>query len=143
MANDLLSIIREKKQLIAQTQAELDEAMRELQAATAAPVVPPKTSPARRRSRRMAAEIPIARRRRRRTDSSLAWSEAVLNEAGQDLHIDEMLKRIEQKFHQKVKKTTLVGNLARRVKAHDTFYRSAPNTFGLLVFRKEKQLKAG
>jgi len=141
MVNDLLSLIREKKQLIAETQAELDEAMRELQAEAGA-IVLPKIPPAQRpHNRRMIAGSP--RRRRRRTDSSLAWSEAVLNEAGQNLHIDEMLKRIEQKFHQKVKKTTLVGNLARRVKVHDTFYRSAPNTFGLLALRKEKQLKVG
>jgi len=57
--------------------------------------------------------------------------------------MDELLKRIEQRFHHKVKKTTLVGNLSRKVKAGDTFDRPAPSTYGLLKFRKERQLKAG
>ncbi len=143
MASDLLAIIKQKKQLIATTQAELDEAMQELQAEIGRPVTIPKAPPVpRRRSARVAKKLDG--RRRRRPESSVAWSEAVLvEEPRHELHIDEMLKRIEQKFHKRVKKTTLVGNLARKVKAGDTFERTAPNTFGLLAFRREKQLKFG
>ena len=73
-----------------------------------------------------------------------AWSESVLgDDPRHEMHIDELLKRIEQKFHKRVKKTTLVGNLARKVKAGDTFERTAPNTFGLLAFHRDKQLKFG
>jgi len=143
MASDLLAIIREKKQLIATTQAELDAAMQELQAEVGRPVTAPKAAVAKRnRGARVAKKLDG--RRRRRPESSVAWSESVLgDDPRHEMHIDELLKRIEQKFHKRVKKTTLVGNLARKVKAGDTFERTAPNTFGLLAFHRDKQLKFG
>jgi len=137
-ANDLVALIKERQAQIAKLQAELDEAKALLGAQ-------PKLGPLTRDAGSAPPERPTHRHhrrgrrpRRQRRNSSTTRAEQVLREHGAPLHIDVMLQKIEERFHQRPLKTTLIGNLSRKVKAGDRFYRAAPNTFGLLELRKEK-----
>ena len=136
--NDLIALIKERQAQIAQWQAELDQARALLLGEDRAgrPLAKPASSIPREAKR------PGSKHRRQRHQSSISWTNAVLTAAGEPLHINEILKRIEERFHRKVLKTTLVGNLARKVKAKDTFYRAARSTFGLLEW-KTRDTKAG
>jgi hypothetical protein len=74
------------------------------------------------------------RRRRRRAKSSTALAMQVLQGAnGHEAHVDDLVSTINERFHVRVKKQSLVSALARMAKRKDTFYRTdTPNTFGLL-----------
>jgi len=134
-ANDLIALIKERQAQIAQWQAELDQARALLlgEGQGKQPSAKP-TGTVQRLPKR-----PGSKRRRRQHPSSITWTDAVLREKGEPLHIKAILMRIEERFHKKVLKTTLVGNLARKVKDKDTFYRSAPSTFGLLEWKSQER----
>ena len=66
--------------------------------------------------------------------SSVWWTQMVLAEAGGPLHIDQILARIFAVGGGQVKKSTLISNLSRYIKHHDTFTRTAPSTYGLLSY---------
>ena len=72
------------------------------------------------------------RRRPIQDGSSVWWAKKVLSEAGGPLTADELVKRISQLSGQEVRKPTLVSNLSRYHKFSDTFFRTGPNTYGLL-----------
>jgi len=56
----------------------------------------------------------------------------ILKEAGQPLHISEIISRIEKRFKTKIDKESLVSAITKKVKRHDRFYRTESNTFALL-----------
>ncbi|SRR5260370_16174550 len=68
-------------------------------------------------------------------DSDPGRARAVLEMAGQSLHVNEILKMIEEKYGKPPKRTSLVGALSRYSKQGLHFMRTAPNTFGLIEWR--------
>lgn len=56
----------------------------------------------------------------------------VLKDAGEPLHISEIITRIEKRFKKKLDRESLVSALTKKVKRHDRFRRTESNTFGLL-----------
>ena len=54
--------------------------------------------------------------------------------AGKPMHIDQLIERIDQESGLSFQRATVVSNLSRYVKHHDTFTRPAPNTYGLIEF---------
>ena len=48
------------------------------------------------------------------------------------MHVDELIKMIEQMAGRQVSKATLVSNLSRYVNQNDTFRRPQPNTYELI-----------
>lgn len=121
---DLIALIKEKQAQIAQLQAELDEA-RALLLGTSAPL---------KSGTRIAQGEPGTK-----SGNSTELAVAVLREAREPLHVNVILTRISQRFGQTVKYATLVGNLARLVKARKTFHRFGPNVYGLIEWSKEGQ----
>jgi sugar-specific transcriptional regulator TrmB len=71
-----------------------------------------------------------AKRSRSRVD--MAYD--ILKEAGQPLHISELLARIKSRFEVQVDRESLVSALTKRVARADRFVRTDKNTFAL---RKE------
>jgi hypothetical protein len=67
-------------------------------------------------------------------DSQVGQTVAVLREAGVPLHVTEIIKRIEQKGRS-VKKTSLVGSLARLVNERRVLFRKKPNVYGLVEWK--------
>jgi hypothetical protein len=74
----------------------------------------------------------VLRTRPIRPRSSVWWAQSVLRHAGQPVHIDELVQRIEEFSGHSVRKSTLVGNLSRYVRAHDTFSRIEEGVYALL-----------
>jgi len=72
--------------------------------------------------------------------SSVWWAERVLDLRGEAMSLDDLLDEIERHSGQKVKKNTLVSNLSRYVKYHDTFNRPAPSVFGLVKFAEKQEV---
>jgi len=68
-----------------------------------------------------------------RPGTELAKVRGVLQQEGQPLHVEELLKRI-GKSPEKKHKISLSGSLAAYVRDHKIFTRPAPNTFGLVEF---------
>lgn len=135
--NDLLALVQKKQAEIAKLQAELDDVRRLLlgESRPATANGPRSGREPKRKKQRLSFPQGHAggrKKRKRRRQSSVSWAEAVVAENGAPLHVNEMIKRIDAKFHQEVDKQTLVSNLARLSKAKDRFERTAPNTFGLI-----------
>lgn len=74
--------------------------------------------------------------------SSPEMAERVIREAGNAIHVNEILSAIERKFQVRVPYATLVSNLARLTKAKKTFERTAPNTFGLIEWHEIREAEA-
>ena len=56
----------------------------------------------------------------------------ILSEANEEaLHIAELLKRIETKFHLQIDRESLVSALTKKVQRQDRFVRTDKNTFGI------------
>ena len=121
---DLVAMIRTKRERISELEAELARLRAEIAAAVTE--LAPDISYAGRMPRSSAA------------GNTVKWAEDVLHEAGQPLHVSELLSRIERKHGHPVRYTTLVSNLSRLVKTGRTFYRAAPNVFGLLEQREKE-----
>jgi len=69
-------------------------------------------------------------------DSDPGRAHAVLETAGQALHVNDIIAQIEHKFGERPKRTSLVGALSRYSKHGMHFARFGPNTFGLIEWRK-------
>ena len=64
--------------------------------------------------------------------SGIAMVQALLTQAGQPLHIDELLARAQKQFGRSLRRESLVSALTKKVLDQNTFRRTAPNTFDLL-----------
>jgi hypothetical protein len=128
---NLVTLIRETKAEIAKLQGILDAARTELDDTSAAAKAP------KQKGRPLEPVRAGKRRRRRGRRGSTFWAQEVISQTG-PLHANDLVIKIKERFHKTVNKQTLVGNLSRLVKKRDTFYRPAPNTFGLLEEGKEK-----
>jgi hypothetical protein len=122
---DLLVLVREKRNRIAELEAELATLKSELSAVLRELMPDPD---------------PVPSKRGTSGGNTMKWAEEVLRENGQPLHVTDMITRIERQFGGPVRYTTLVSNMSRLVKQGRTFYRAGPNVFGLLEER-EKTLK--
>ena len=63
--------------------------------------------------------------------SQLNMAFDILKEAGQPLHISELLGRIHTRFGERIDRESLVSALTKRVLRADRFVRTQKNTFGL------------
>jgi hypothetical protein len=58
--------------------------------------------------------------------------QAILAQADQPLHIDEIVARAQKQFGRQLRRESLVSALTKKVLDQNTFRRTAPNTFDLL-----------
>jgi CMP-N-acetylneuraminic acid synthetase len=72
-----------------------------------------------------------AGKNRRRSRSQMNIVEDLLVEAGQPLHISDIIEQAKSRFNQVLDRESLVSALTKRVKRKDRFVRTGPNTFGL------------
>ena len=135
---DLIALIKDKQAQIAKLQAELDEARRVLLGPPAGTQKLPPLPPMPRRAPNK--KLPFSSRQASES-SSVSRTIEVLREHGGPMAVDEILARIHQKYGERVKKDTLVGNLSRYVKAGKTFHRPKPSMYGLL--EQKEHTKAG
>ena len=56
----------------------------------------------------------------------------ILQRAGQPLHINQILERIEKLHGQRLDRESVVSALVKKVQRHDRFLRPAKNTFAVL-----------
>jgi len=75
--------------------------------------------------------------------SDVGLAIAAYREAGVPLHVNVLLPRMEKAKGSAVNKASLIGSLARLTKNGLHFYRSAPNTFGLLEWKRTQSLEGG
>lgn len=75
-----------------------------------------------------------------RESSTVGQARRVLSMVGAPMHVNDIIKNIEHMSGLPVSKGTLVSNLARYVKAGDTFVRTGKNTFALIDDTKEIRL---
>ena len=87
------------------------------------------------------APLPRVRRRPIRRTSSVGAALKVLHHANRPMHIDELLQMIAHTTGLPVQKTTLVSNLARYVRAGDTFRRVAANTYELIPPEEQEGIR--
>lgn len=128
---DLISAIKEKQQRILELRREIVALEAELREARSILGERPK---------REMGRVAI-RKRPIRPKSSVWWAQKVLVHAGLPLHIDELVKRVEEFSDLTVQKTTLVSNLSRYVRAHDTFTRPEEGVYGLVAFAEAENEK--
>jgi len=64
--------------------------------------------------------------------SSIALVQAILSQAGQPLHIKEIVGRARKQYGRQLRRESLVSALTKKVLDQNTFRRTAPNTFDLL-----------
>jgi len=64
--------------------------------------------------------------------SSIALVQAILAQAGQPLHLDEIIARVLKQYGRQLRRESLVSALTKKVLDQNTFRRTAPNTFDLL-----------
>ena len=64
--------------------------------------------------------------------SSMALVQAILAQAGQPLHIEEIIARAQKQYERQLRRESLVSALTKKVLDQNTFRRTAPNTFDLL-----------
>lgn len=55
----------------------------------------------------------------------------VLNQAGQPLHVSQIIENAQRDFQIKLDRDSIVSGMIKKVKDDKTFIRTAPNTFGL------------
>jgi hypothetical protein len=68
-----------------------------------------------------------------RPGTALAKTQEILRKAGQPLHINEILKALNEKTDKRI---SLSGSLSAYVRNGQIFTRPAPNTFGLMEMNK-------
>ena len=64
--------------------------------------------------------------------SSIALVQVILTQAGQPLHIEEIIARAHKQYGRQLRRESLVSALTKKVLDQNTFRRTAPNTFDLL-----------
>ena len=70
-------------------------------------------------------------RRAQKGKSQVSITENILREAGQPLHVTEIIKRAQEHYNASIDRESLVSALTKKVKKGDRFIRVAPNTFTL------------
>jgi hypothetical protein len=71
-----------------------------------------------------------------RPKSGVGYSVAVLREHGNPLHVDDLIRRIQERGKRRIRKPSLSSTLAKMAKEGRIFYRAQlPNTFGLLEWK--------
>jgi type II secretory pathway component PulJ len=121
VATDLIGSIREKQQRIVALRREILALEGELREAKAILNQKPKHE---------TSKITL-RKRPIRPQSSVWWAQRVLQHAGKPIHIDELLRRVEELSGHTTRKSTLVSNLSRYVRMGDTFVRIEEGTYAL------------
>jgi hypothetical protein len=58
----------------------------------------------------------------------------VLNQAGQPLHVSDIMEIALRDFQIQLDRDSIVSGIIKKVKADKTFIRTAPNTFGLKAY---------
>ena len=77
-------------------------------------------------------KMPIEKSRRKRVGmSQVDLVEDILKAAGQNLHISDIIDRIEKIHGVRVDRESIVSSLTKKVAQGDRFARSDKNTFGL------------
>src|SRR5439155_1319186 len=76
-------------------------------------------------------------------DSDPGRAHAVLETAGQALHVNDIIAQIEHKFGERPKRTSLVGALSRYSKHGMHFARFGPNPFGCQDTLPTERLTSG
>lgn len=132
MTGDLLEAIREKQKRLQDLRREIVAVEAELREAKAILGERPR-------------EIGRVGFRKRpiRPRSSVWWAKSALVHAGKPMHIDELVKRVEEFSSQAVRKSTLVSNLSRYVRSRDTFSRPEEGIYGLLDFEGGVETEKG
>jgi predicted transcriptional regulator len=60
----------------------------------------------------------------------------ILQRAGTELHVNEIIERIEKRHGQRVDRESLVSSLVKKVQRGDRFVRTDKNVFGLIETRR-------
>jgi hypothetical protein len=71
-----------------------------------------------------------------RNMSTVGATLKVLREAQYPMHVDDVIEAIHSRYGLSVRKTTLVSNLSKYVRADDTFTRAGASTYGLKEFEQ-------
>ncbi len=56
----------------------------------------------------------------------------ILTRAASPLHVDEIIERANAQFGRSLDKESVVSALAKRIKRHDRFIKTGPNTYALI-----------
>lgn len=83
------------------------------------------------------------KRRPIREQSTVWWAQKVLKHLGHDEEIGNLVRAIEEFSGLNVRKSTLVSNLSRYVRAGDTFRRQSPGVYGLIEFGAQEEQQQG
>lgn len=75
---------------------------------------------------------PAPKKPARKGMSQVEYVYDILQRAGQPLHINQILERIEKLHGQRLDRESVVSALVKKVQRHDRFLRTAKNTFALL-----------
>jgi DNA-directed RNA polymerase delta subunit len=57
---------------------------------------------------------------------------SILQEAQRPMHVDDIIKAAEKKFNVHMDKESVVSALLKRIKRHDRFIKTGPNTYALI-----------
>ena len=75
---------------------------------------------------------PSGRVKRKRVGmSQVDMGEDILKSAGRDLHINEIIDRVEKVHGLRIDRESIVSSLTKKITQHDRFTRTEKNTFGL------------
>lgn len=70
--------------------------------------------------------------RKRTSKIDIAYN--VLNDAGKPLHVSEMIQLAKEAYDVELDRDSIVSAILKKVKADQTFVRTAPNTFALKTY---------
>jgi len=73
-----------------------------------------------------------AQPRKRTSKIDIAYD--VLNDAGKPLHVSEMIQLAKEAYDVLLDRDSIVSAILKKVKADQTFVRTAPNTFALKTY---------
>jgi len=75
----------------------------------------------------------VQRQPRKRT-SNIQIVHNVLNSAGHPLHVADIIQMAQELYQVKLDRDSIVSALLKKIKAGQTFIRTAPNTFALKTY---------
>jgi hypothetical protein len=84
------------------------------------------------------ASLGSERRRPIKDTSNVGWALKILKHNERPMHIDTLVKHIEEMSGLTARKSTIVSNLSRYVRAHDTFTRPAQSMYGLVEWEAKE-----
>jgi len=78
-----------------------------------------------------------------KTEESMSHMDIVhniLQQQGKPVHVNEIIVLAQKRFNVKLDKESLVSAITKRIKRHDRFIKTGPNTFSLLTrpFEEER-----